>query len=179
MSQFGDLTKIDALRSSFDESFAVPQSEQISGMEDLLMIRIRGDRYALRMSELVGLHSLRQVVKLPARRADLLGLAGIRGRLVPVFSLPILLGYAADRDDAEWLGLSRQDEELALALGEFTGHLTVAPSRICSLEGAAREHLPEIVGLDSGVCALVSVASIVSSIRSRTETGVSRQGAKS
>jgi len=162
--------QFEDLRRSFDESFALPLDSRSTSLEDLLVVRVGGDRFALRVAELAGLHRRRRIVRLPGSRADLLGLAGIRGRLVPVFSLAVLLGYAADRDDNSWLILCNRDQELALSFGEFTGHVRVEPSQICpAADGHAREHLREVVRIDSGSCPLVGVPSIVSIIQTRID----------
>jgi chemotaxis signal transduction protein len=170
---------VDEFRRSFDEGFALPQRELTSGLEDLLAIRVGGDPYALRVSELAGLHRSRQVVTLPAHVPDLLGLAGIRGKLVPVFSLAVLLGYETARDQGAWLALCRGDQDLALSFGDFAGHLRVTPDQICAAEGPARAHLRQVVRIDSTVRTLVSVPSIVTMIEGRMDGVAHLGGAKS
>ncbi len=176
MNETNGSSRVDEFRRSFDEGFALPLRERTSGLEDLLAIRIGGDSYALRVRELTGLDRSRQVVPLPTRVPDLLGLAGIRGKLVPVFSLAVLLGYAKDRDDTAWLALCNRDQELALSFGEFTEHVRVTPGQICpAADGAARDHVREVVRIDSKTFAIVSVPSIVSSIQGRMENVAAKE----
>jgi chemotaxis signal transduction protein len=155
-----------ALRRSFDEAFARAHRPRATGLEDLLLVRIEGHPYALRIRELEGLHRAGKVVPLPSSCLELLGLAGIRGALVPVFSLPALLGYGG-RESPTWLVLchgaeGRGREPMALGFGGLDGHVRVGPDQICgAAEGAARAHLQQMVRLPAGVCPLVDVRSIV------------------
>jgi chemotaxis signal transduction protein len=158
------------LRRAFDEAFARPHPERASGLEDLVIIRTGGHPHALRVSELRGLHRAGRVVPLPSPLPDLLGLAGIRGRLVPVFSLPLLLGYGAQRDAVRWVALCDGGEPMALGFEELDGHRRVGPDQICAAaEGAGRAHLPQVVRLAEGGAPLISVASMVNLLRARAD----------
>jgi chemotaxis signal transduction protein len=157
---------VSALRRSFDEAFARAHRPRVTGLEDLLLVRIEGHPYALRIRELEGLHRAGKVVPLPSSSVELLGLAGIRGALVPVFSLPALLGYGG-REPPAWLVLcqtaeARGGEAMALGFGALDGHVRVGPDQICgAADGATRAHLQQVVRLPAGVCPLVEVRSIV------------------
>jgi chemotaxis signal transduction protein len=165
------------LRRAFDEGFALPYPERGAASEDLLALRINGHPYALRVRELEGLHRAGKVVALPSPLPDLLGLAGIRGRLMPVFSLAALLGEKASSEGVARLALCDAGEPLALAFTTFDGHVRVAPHAIAAAPGSlaadgaavGREHVHEVVSLEAGICPLVSVPSIIEVLRARTE----------
>src|ERR1039458_7695948 len=86
-------SKAAALRQAFDQSFALPPPPASQEVEDLLAIRVAGNPYAIRLRDIAGIVAGRKVVPVPAVRLDLLGLAGIRGGVVPVFGLASILGY--------------------------------------------------------------------------------------
>lgn len=114
-----------ALRSAFDRTFSEPPALAAAITEDLLAVSISGDAYALRVSELSGLVSNRKVVAVPTRALHLLGVAGVRGALVPVYGLAGLLGYDAARSPAPWLALCGRQDPVALAFEQLEGFLRV------------------------------------------------------
>jgi len=112
-----------ALRSAFDRGFSEPPAREAASTEDLLAVTIAGDPYALRVSELSGLVSNRKVVALPSRAPHLLGIAGVRGGLVPVYALAGLLGYDGTQTAGPWLALCGRQEPVALAFEQLEGFL--------------------------------------------------------
>jgi chemotaxis signal transduction protein len=82
------------LRAAFDRAFAEPLRLDAPATENLLAIRIGTEPCALRLSEIAGLFADRKITRVPGSAAALLGLAGFRGALVPVYSLQILVGQA-------------------------------------------------------------------------------------
>lgn len=110
------------LAAEFDGSFALAHREAPVTV-DVLAIGVGGDRYALRISDIAGLFADRAITAVPSSRAELLGIAGFRGSIVPVFDLAVLLGYtsiAAPR----WLVIA-SGTPVALAFEEFAGQLRV------------------------------------------------------
>jgi purine-binding chemotaxis protein CheW len=91
--------KAAELRQAFDLSFALPPPQASQEVEDLLTIRVAGDPYAIRLCDIAGMVTGRKVVPLPAATLDLLGLAGIRGGIVPVFGLSSILRYQVASTD--------------------------------------------------------------------------------
>src|SRR6185295_4421011 len=113
-SSFG-LEKLEELKRSFDRSFAEAPRQQVAQVEDLLCVRIAGDRYAVRLSETSGIYVDRKIVGLPSPLPDLLGMAGFRGSVIPVFDLGALLGYDMTGDAGRWLLLVGTNEIVGLA----------------------------------------------------------------
>ncbi len=105
------------LRRAFDETFAAPPQTHDAALEQMLAITIQGERYAIRVSGISGLAVPKgKVLPVPSSVPELLGLTGIRGTVVPVFSLAWLLGFgqsaAALAEDTglgepRWLVFSR------------------------------------------------------------------------
>ena len=124
-------------RNAFDKAFAQPRvTGDTAAWEDFLTIRIAGDGYALRLREIAGLVKGRRVVACPSEVPEFQGIAGVRGTLVSVYSLPALLGYSGGGEPAAWLllcaGASREtaEESIGLAFPEFSGFVRALPSQI-------------------------------------------------
>jgi chemotaxis signal transduction protein len=115
------------LRETFDRAFARAPASDDDEKEDFLLVRTGGAPYALRMAEITGVAARRTIVPVPGRRAELLGLAGIRGSLVCVYSLCRLLGQGSATEDATWLALAAlgDDEPVGLAFEALEGFLRV------------------------------------------------------
>ena len=129
-----------SLREEFDRSFAALPAEPVP-TEELLAIRVGGDFYALRLGEVSELIAGHPVSRLTSTTPHLLGLAGVRGGVVPVFSLASLLGAAAGlpRDTPRWLLLCAAQEPFALAFDGFDGHLRLPAAALrWETPGAAR-----------------------------------------
>lgn len=133
-----------ALRSAFDRSFVAPRRAAASVKEDFLAVRVGGEPYAMRLSEIAGLFVDRWVTPMPAQDAALIGVAGLRGAIVPVYSLPKLLGHPTTQAP-RWLVLSAA--AIAFAFEAFDGHLRVPAEVILpeQAEGAARGHAAEVI----------------------------------
>lgn len=80
-----------ALAREFDAAFAALPAEPIE-MTALLSIRVGNEALALRVSEVASLHLAGKIVPLPTAAPGLLGVVGIRGRVVPVYDLATVLG---------------------------------------------------------------------------------------
>src|ERR1700744_3033027 len=91
-------------RRAFDKMFALPRvSGDQAAWEDFLTIRIGGDGYAIRLREVAGLGKGRRIVACPSEVPEFQPIAGVRGTLVSVYSLPALLGYSFAGENAQWL----------------------------------------------------------------------------
>ena len=124
-----------ALRREFDDSFALAPRTQAMSLESLLAIRLQGRPYALRVSDIEGLHADRRIVPLPIPAAHLLGVASFRGRIAPVYDLASLCGYARTASP-RWLVLLRSKEPVALGFASFERHISVSPQDILSTQAA-------------------------------------------
>ena len=124
---------VDALRREFDRSFAAPAGVGAEDTLDLLALRVGGDPYAVRLADVTGLLVDRRLVPVPTNVPEFVGLIGLRGGVVPVWSLGALLGYGADRETPRWMmliGERGSGQVLALAFERFDGHLRVPRARL-------------------------------------------------
>jgi chemotaxis signal transduction protein len=157
------------LRRAFDLSFASPPLQVSQEVEDLLMIRVAGDPYAIRLRDIAGIVAKRKVIPIPAAALDLLGLAGVRGGIVPVFGLSSILGYREAPDPPPWMVLSGALEPIALAFSEFEGYLRLPKSALHASENlhSARPYVTDVASTDAGVRAVIHVPLVVATIRER------------
>src|SRR5258708_16163647 len=79
----------------------------------------------MRVSEISGLATDRKIVAFPSPIPELLGVAGIRGALVPVYSLAMLLGYNAETERTRWLALCGTEDSVDLVLSDFDGYIRI------------------------------------------------------
>jgi chemotaxis signal transduction protein len=158
---------VDALRSAFDAAFARPPPEARRDEVALLAIRAGGALVALRVLETAGLVPVRKIVPVPSRRRALLGVAGLRGAVIPVFGVARLLGDAAADEAPRWMVLAAQGaERIALAFSELERHLVVPAAALH--RAAGRELGPvavsEILELDGATRPVLSIASLLEAI---------------
>ena len=164
--------KAAQLRQAFDRTFALPPSLASPEVEDLLMISVAGDPYAIRLLDIAEILSQRRVVSVPSVTSDLLGLAGIRGGIVPVFGLSSILGYGPDSGSPRWMILCGSDEPIALAFSDFEGYLRLPTSALHADENfrATRErvkYVNQVASTPGGPRAVISIALIMATIRNR------------
>ena len=124
-----------ALRRLFDESFAAPAASVTELFEDLLAIRVGSDPYALRLSEISGLHVDVTIVPIPSPAAQLLGIVGIRGVMAPIYDLAALLSYPPAASP-RWIVFARGAQPVGFAFQALESHLHVSVASLASGEGA-------------------------------------------
>jgi chemotaxis signal transduction protein len=119
------------LRDAFDRARAIPFLSEIhERVEDLLALRVSGDAFAIRLGEISALATDRKTVALPSPIPELLGVAAIRSRLVPVYSLAALLGYGTQATQGRWLVVCGTEEPIGLAINDFEGYVRVPLSQV-------------------------------------------------
>jgi purine-binding chemotaxis protein CheW len=160
------------LRQAFDRTFALPPSLASQAVEDLLTIRVAGDPYAIRLLDITEIVTERKIISVPTVTADLLGLAGIHGGIVPVFDLSSILGYGPDAGSPRWMILCGTEEPIALAFSDFEGYLRLPTSALHADESvrAQREqakYINQVASTPDGARAVISMPLIMASIRNR------------
>jgi chemotaxis signal transduction protein len=164
--------KADELRHSFDRSFSLPSLPDNAPTEDFLAIGVGAQAVALRLSEVAGLFAGRKVTRIPSRAAALLGIAGFRGTILPVYDLGLLLGRPA-LETRRWLVIT-SDASVALAFDSFHGHLRISKEAVLSHEnngpaGHAREYL-RVEGIVRPIAHLPSILDAITAEARDTST---------
>jgi chemotaxis signal transduction protein len=134
-------TRAAELRLAFDRVFAEPGRRDATAMENLLTFGVGSEPYALRLSDIAGLFADRKISRLPSGLAALLGFAGFRGAIVPVYDLHVLLGRPKT-EAPRWLVVAAA-APVALAFETFEGHLRLSHEAIVSR--AADDQSPRAV----------------------------------
>jgi chemotaxis signal transduction protein len=152
-----------ALRSAFDESFALP-SRSREDQESVIQIRVAGEVFAIRCSQTAGLLKSRRIVPLPSRIPELLGLAALRGSLLPVYDLAALLGISRGVSAPSWLILAPGDTPIGLAFDGFEGQHV--PDWL-SGEPSERQYVGQLVRIGPAVRAVLDIPGLADAIRKR------------
>jgi chemotaxis signal transduction protein len=174
-----EATSAAALRRAFDASFAAAPPPPAAGFEDVLAIRLGSDPYLLRLSEIAGLHVDRQIVPVPTAHPGLLGIAALRGQILPVYDLGVVLGYAPG-ESPRWLVLGPAPRSISLAFAELEGPLRLERASFSSAgaELTPRKHVRGMVRVEAVVRSVVDIGSVLSELAaaaSATE-GAARNG---
>ena len=132
--------KLSELRSAFDRAFAEPRAPAAVAQTDFLALRLNGDPYAVRLSEVASLQADRAFVRAPSLLPEFVGIAGFRTVLTPVYDLGALLGYSTQRS-TKWLLMAKATSPIGFAFEAFDGHLRVPASHFsidADAEGVTR-----------------------------------------
>lgn len=124
------------LRADFDGAFARAHAAEAPPQVDLLLIGVADRGYALRLSEVVELLADRRLVSVPSPRRDLLGLAGLRGVVTPVYDLAQSLGQPPAHEP-RWLVQVRAAAPFAVAFERFERHLRLPLSDLAAVRDGA------------------------------------------
>jgi chemotaxis signal transduction protein len=159
-----------AMRAEFDQSFAAPRSAPHTSAVELLAIRVAGQAYALRLSEVGFVAANRRVVRLPSPQPTLAGLSSVRGMIMAVYDLGAILGHPRN-PSPRWLIQASRAEPIALAFEAFEGQLRVDAGQIAMSERPADPAharggvvVHQIVGLDGPARSLIDVSAVIATI---------------
>jgi chemotaxis signal transduction protein len=155
---------LDAIRDAFDRGFAQAATADDVAQDDLLLVGIAGDRYAVRLHEIAGVFADKTVRRLPSTVPAFIGLVGLRGAILPVYDLRVCFGYAATTPQ-RWL-LMAASAPVVLACDRFDGHRRVQRTAITPIQrtGKSAPQVREIVTLIDGVRPVIHMPSVTDAI---------------
>jgi chemotaxis signal transduction protein len=160
--------KIAEMRRVFDQSFAAPPVESTDAFHSMLAIRVAGEAMAVRLADITTLVILKgTVLPVPSRVPELAGITGIRGTVVPVFSLAALLGLKVAGREARWVLLCGQRQgSIAFAFEQFEKHIKAGLGDVYPAASAdkARRYVTESLRHEGALRPIVNVAGIVAHI---------------
>jgi chemotaxis signal transduction protein len=137
------------LRREFDCTFAEPPSAGKAVNHDLLAIRLDEQHFALHLSDIAGLFADKKITPVPGASGFLLGIAGFRGVIAPVYDLQRLLGCPAVRE-ARWLVMAAS-ASVGFAFAAFVGQLRVSASAITPQQQGDTQSLTSAVVQQDGI----------------------------
>jgi chemotaxis signal transduction protein len=161
------LGSAEALRRAFDESFAALPPAEAAERLALLRIGVAGGTYALRLSEISGLFVDRTITPVPGALQELIGIAGLRSGIVPIYDLGRLLGHETRAESGRWLVVTRDEPKVGFAFDEFRSYLQVPPDGISRTVGE-RAHLQDVVRDGETLIPILSLRSLAESLSERT-----------
>jgi chemotaxis signal transduction protein len=156
-----------ALRLAFDRSFADPVRTDAAATQALLAIRVGVEPYAMRLSEIAGLFAGKKITQVPCGDAALIGIAGFRGAIVPVYSLAALLGHSSAQTP-RWLAMAAA-APVAVAFEAFEGQLLASADAILAAQsrGEMRSCVREFVRTQNFSGPVMHLPSVLDAIKAR------------
>lgn len=146
-----DVRRVSQLRAAFDQMFVSPPVRQ-AAVEHLLAVQVGGKPFAIGTNQITGLSRVRRIVPLPSRLSEMLGIANIRGMIIPVFNLAAFLGLESRGEDVQWLGLVKTEETIAFGFEQFERQVEVAAGAICCEQDSGDAEGGRLLArLDTGV----------------------------
>ena len=163
-------TRAATLRAGFDRSFAEPAQSDMTATEDLLAVRVGDDIFAIRLSEIAGLYVGKKMTRVPGGDPALLGIAGFRGTIQPVYSIATLLGRPTEASP-RWLVIAAA-APVALAFDGFERHSRVALETIRPRDANAKDqpYARDFVPIQQFVRPILHLPSIFDAIRTQRQT---------
>jgi len=176
----GIVDKVAALRLAFDRTFAEPMRIETDAREALLAIRVGAENFAIRLSEVAGLHADKKITPIPGGHASLMGIAGFRGAVLPVYRLHVLLGLAAPPAAGgaprRWLVIAAA-APVALAFDAFEGQRRVPQDAIVRRPSRAEHNgcVREFVKSRKVVAPILHLPSVLDAIKAERPAAEPRE----
>jgi chemotaxis signal transduction protein len=160
--------RVAAMRLAFDRSFASAPVARTSVFENLLMLSLERDPHAIRLAEVAGLFHDVHVRYLPSDVRALLGVASLRGIIVPVYDLAALLEYAS-AEAPRWMILLRASPRIALAFERFEGHVRLARDSFTEAHDSTStpHHVGEVIRTGDALRRIVHLPSVLELVTER------------
>jgi chemotaxis signal transduction protein len=155
-------SRAEELKREFDRSFAVSVEVAPQESVDFVGLRIAGVMYAMRTSDISGLHADTVTTPLPSPVPQLIGLAGFRGGLMPVYDLAALLGFAPG--PGRWMAVDGS-RSVALRFSEFVDHFRVEASAIVAQPSSGTRHVHQIVRRGQSASPIIDIPSLIESMK--------------
>jgi chemotaxis signal transduction protein len=155
--------QVDELRRAFDQSFAEAVHAAEDAGELILTIRAGSYTYAVRLSEIAGIHECPKIVPLPGMKSGCLGIVGLRGRLHAVFRLSTLIDQSSASSNPPWLLITQGQDAPTLAVDAIDGCVAARPDDFRDVEKTANGigHVRALFVRDGATCGVLHVPSLV------------------
>ncbi len=155
---------LDELRRAFDAAFAAPVPAPAECI-DLIALRAGTLSCAVRIAEVGSVVPFGGLALLPCEEPAMLGVAAVRGALVPVYDLSALAGSGRARAP-RWMLVAAGADRVALAFDAIEAYLRIGREQLVH-DAAAGAAWPEVVRGADRLRPVVSVASLLENLRLR------------
>ena len=162
---------VEGLQREFDETFAAPLPEPGPKRERLLAIRISGDPYAVRVSEVAAVAKPERLVRFPAKQPEFLGVASVRGSIFPVYSLAAIVAPGTADPASAWILLCDQADPLGLAFQSLEGSFDVPSAELAASSQASNPYVTGMVRWGSTSRPVIQLSSAVRRLKARKARG--------
>ena len=163
------------MKNDFDTMFTIPVKNESLEFVNLLTIKFGENYFALKTSEISGLFRNKKVVPLPSENQEFLGISGIQGQSVPVYSLASLVGFnETTQEQVRWLVVSGQKNKVGWAFDNLKGYMQLPSTELFvpHQTDKLREHVSGAVRIDSKIGYVLSISSMLKSIKQKTGLAV-------
>jgi chemotaxis signal transduction protein len=157
------------MRRAFDESFARPADGGGDAFEDFLLLRAGDATYAVRLLATSGLFTDRLVVPLPSTVRGFMGVTAFRNSVVPVYSLPELLGPSTDSERLDWLVLLGTTNVVGLAVEQFHSHVRIQSDEVVrgTASRAGSPRASEVIRIGATTVPVLDTSTLIEEIERR------------
>lgn len=149
------------MRLAFDRDFESVRASAVEETEPYVVVRVGGERVALRVAALSSIEVGARVMPVPLDLPVLMGLAGVRSVLVPVYRLATLIGVATSGETQQVIAVCRAPSPVGLALDGLVGQVEAPRSARQPAGPAARKHVAELLQTEDGFQPIVDVSSVI------------------
>lgn len=157
--------RVQELREAFDQSFAEPLKLAQTEKENLLSVRVGQSDLCIRLNDLLTVAKARKIVPIPNAPPGLLGVCGLRERLIAVFQLSDLLGLSAPKTPPRWLLVCKGNAEVGLGLEEINAYLQISPTELSPVDdGAVGPHIRWLLKRGAQKLGVLDISSILDSL---------------
>jgi purine-binding chemotaxis protein CheW len=154
------------LRRDFDRGFANPPLVGSETRQDLLAIRLGARRLAIRLSEIAGLFADKKITPVPGAAAGMLGIAGFRGSIMPVYDLRSLLDLSSS-EAPRWLVVAAA-APVAFSFEAFEEQIRVPADAIKSGQGQAKNSFTaEFIQTDGVLRPIIQLSAVLEVVMTR------------
>lgn len=152
--------RVEDLRDDFDRGFAEEVATVRAAAVDVLVVELGGALHAIRVSDIAAIAAGVTISYLPSAAPAVLGLAGIRGAVVPVFDLAALIGAGSITPEAaRWI--LQVGGELAFGVARVHRH--------ARLDAAAV--VDDLVRYEGRLLPLIALPPVVAQLHARVRLG--------
>ena len=150
------------MRQEFDRSFTLPHISTRTLAEQLLAISIGALPFAIRLSEISGLHADKNITRVPGTDKAMIGIAGFRGAIAPIYDLASLMGEERNKAP-RWLIVAAR-APIGFAFDGFDGQLRVPPDAI-KHQTSGHAFVRELVQTENMLRPIIGLQPLVESIK--------------
>jgi chemotaxis signal transduction protein len=157
--------RLAELRTAFDRTFQLPYQGKSKDVEPMIAFRIAGTPLAVGVQHITGIMKRTVILPVPSIVPELLGVAAVRGVLVPVFNLAAMLELPPS-SEPQWFMQMNRETPVALAFDDLEGRVEVERSHVYADETSSRrKHIHQLAAVGSVVRAVIDASGLMESIR--------------